>query len=373
MSFRVSENQIKRNPTPKGMLTALFSVALLLGILSVALSEVPVFCAVSIVIIGVLIFRTARNIPLLISLTLIFIMTVSMTDSFAVPTLFIGSVFSAAVVVFFYYIKALPAAFGITLAAYAIAAFLVGPVPALVTLIPLAAGLLLALLLRGGRLAESVGLLTALIMAIALSVIFLADIDLTALGDGLRKMLEEKYRSIGSGYIIIEESSIGLLASYFVNLLPGIVFAALSSVIYLSFMLARTWTLLSGTGERLPNGVLRLELSPVSGVLYVLAFLFASAFAIEGSDFEMAGAVMDNITVALSPAFVLIGFRSFGESAIRRILRGGGIMFFVIGIILIIASPSSAAILFTALGVVDSFKPIGRALGKKIKKSIDKN
>ncbi|MBQ2716180.1 MAG: hypothetical protein IJF21_05210, partial [Clostridia bacterium] len=253
------------------------------------------------------------------------------------------------------------------ISAYAAAAIVLGPLEALPVFIPAALGILASPMLRRRPLSETLSLLTILLFGVSLSVFLVLGGDLSETADLIRKYIIDLYSQVNKEIFIIEESVIDMIAAYFVNILPGLIFAAASFVCYISCNL--TASLFDASAEvEIPETMYVLSLSPISGIVYILCFFLSAAFAIEGREYEMAGAVTDNVLVAMTLPFIHMGCTSvvnfFKSKPHSFSSRTPGFPVIAIAVFFLI-SPSAAAAIFAIFGIAASVRPITSAILRK--------
>ena len=168
----------------------------------------------------------------------------------------------------------------------------------------------------------------------------------------------------------IEEAAAEVLATYLINILPGIIFAAASVICFVSCSLTTSLLRSSGLDTEIPDNMRRLRLSPVSGIVFILCFFLSAAFSIEGGELEIAAAAADNILVALFLPLAtsgcaygreLLANRVFASSLHRSKISAAALA------ILILLSPTTALTVFAVLGIFNSLRPITSEIVKKIR------
>ncbi|MBO5701420.1 MAG: hypothetical protein J6S71_03170 [Clostridia bacterium] len=357
-----------------GLPTIIYSLTLLLGSLSMVFSEAPVFAGITVFILGAIIFTQARRlVPVLGIITpCLFLIA---TGNLTVPSIYIGFIYSFGVSAYLMIGKGSFRTIAPVISAYAAAAIVLGPLEALPVFIPAALGILASPMLRRRPLSETLSMLTILLFGAALTVFLVVGGDLTEIGDYIRNYIVELYGAVNEEMFVIEERVVEMLATYFVNILPGLVFAAASAICYIACDLTVS-LFASSTSAEIPESMYVLSLTPVSGVVYIICFLLSTAFALEGRAYEMAGAVTDNILVALTLPFIRMGCaRVIGF--FRREKTGfqekPPMISFIAIIVLFMISPSVAAAVFTFLGIAASVKPITSAIFRKFTRTDKKD
>ncbi len=372
MEISKNDNRIFPDFSPRAAAVIVFALAALIGALSGVFLEVPTFSAITVFILSAIIFFFARDILPICGILLPCLLEITATGSLTLPALYIGFTFCVGVTAYLAigkrgFVPIIAGALG-----YAAAAVIRDPITAIIVLIPIALGLLAALMLPRFALSETLSSMTILLLSAGIIAFLSLGGDISATADALRNYILELYKSMNETVFIIEESAAEMLAAYLVNILPGIIFAAVSVICYVSCALTVSLLRSSGLGEEIPENMHRLSLSPVSGILFILCFFLSAAFSIEGGEYEIAAAAADNILIALILPFALSGGMSFRNFLMNRIfaasLRRRAVSLAAIAI-LFFFSPSIALIAFTLFGVSGSLKPIFTALTTKIKSS----
>jgi hypothetical protein len=347
-----------------GVPATLFSLALILSSLSTVFSESVIFAGITVFVLASLIFSYAREAVPVLGILIPALFIVVATGNLSLPAVYIGSVFSFGVSVYLMIGKKSFRIFASVLSAYIAAAVVLGPIEALPVLIPSALGILASPMLRRRSLAESIAVTTLLLLCGALIAFLAVGGDLAAGGEAIRAQLTELYGKLNEKANVIELRAVQMLAAYFVNVLPGMIFAAASAVCYLGVSLAAA-LFRSSTHIDVPESMAKISLSPVSGAVYILCFLLSTAFAIEGEAYEMAGAVTENILIGTSLPFFIMGCDSirgfFARFSPVGANRGGKAAFPAIAILFFI-SPDVALTVLTVLGVIKSIRPITHAV-----------
>jgi len=353
-----------------GAAEIIFALAALLGALSGIFAEVPVFSAVTVFAVSAIIFLFAREIVPICGILIPCFFEYSMTGSLLLPAIYIGFAFSMGASAYLVIAKKGFLPFAAAAAGYAAGALVRDPVTAIAVLIPIAIGMLAGLLLPRFRFTEALSMLTILIFSAAVIAFLALGGDITGTAEMIRAYIIELYRGLNEQMFIIEESTIEMIAAYMVNILPGVIFAAISAFCYIACSLTASLLRSTGAGEEVTENMQSFSLSPVSGIIFILCFLLSAAFAEEGGDLEIASAAADNIMVALILPLALSGCisarnrlmnRTFASSFRRRQLSVAAIVIFFA-----IAS-STAFIVFTCIGIIGSLKPIFSALTKKLR------
>lgn len=351
----------------RGVPITLFSLALILGSLSMVFSEAPVFAGITVFVLGLFIFSFARRFVTVAGIIAPCLILIATTGNLTLPSIYIGFIYSFGVSA---YIKIGKGSFGViapVISAYVAAAIVLDPISALPVFIPAALGFLATPMLRRRPLSETLSLLTILILGAALVAFIISGGSLAETADYIRAYIIDLYGKVNEEIIIIEDSFVEMLAAYFVNILPGLLFAAASAVCYISCALTNALFASSAEAE-IPENMRALRLSPVSGVIYIACFLLSAAFAIEGGKYEMAGAVTDNILIALSLPFIVMGCTAVAAFFVRRSrkhdLSRPRVPVLAL-VFLVMISPSITSAVLIMLGVSESVKPITHAILRK--------
>lgn len=370
-----SENRIFGSYKPRTALVLIFSVAILICTLTPLFFEVPVFCGIALFVAAALIFMTARDLVPVCGILLPAILELMATGSLSLPALYVGAIFAVAATAYLTLVGKWYFAFGAAVIAYACGAYLLGWAAALVTLVCVLFGFLFALMLPRSGIGATAGISAVLLSAGGVAVFIALGGDLASVGESMRTYITDLYLSINEQIYIIEKETAEMLAAYLVNILPALLFAALSAVCYLAASLTVSLLNSSGLGEEIPDEMRILSISPVNGFVFLACFFLSAAFSIEGGEFEMWGAVCDNIVVALALPFTLLGVQTahaflinklFATLPARRKVAGGAIaMSFII-------ASSIAFAFFMSLGTAKSLMPFYSALAKKIKSKINR-
>lgn len=347
-----------------GVPATLFSLAMILGSLSTVFSESVVFAGITVFVLAFLIFSYAREAAPVLGILLPALFIVVATGDLSLPSLYVGFVFSFGTSVYLMIGKKSFRILTAVISAYIAAAVVLGPIEALPVLIPSALGILVSPMLRRRALTESVSIITLLLLCGTLIAYLAAGGDLEAAGEALRAQITGLYEKLNEKVNLIELRTIEMLAAYFVNVLPGTIFAVASTVCYLGVSLAAA-LFRSSTHIEVPEGMTKISLSPVSGVVYTLCFLLSTAFSIEGEAYEMAGAVTENVLIGMTLPFIAMGCASI-RGFFARISpvgpeRGGRLALPTIAILFFI-SPTVGMTVLTVLGVLKSVQPITQAI-----------
>ena len=266
-------------------------------------------------------------------------------------------------------------ALGAAIVAYACGAYLLGWAAALAALAAVALGFLFAFMLPRCGIGATSGICAALLSVGGVAVFIALGGDLSSVGESIRTYVTDLYMSINEQFYIIEEETAEMIAAYLVNILPALLFTAISAVCYLAASLTTSLLNSSGLGEEIPDEMKILSIAPINGFIFLACFFLSAAFSIEGGELEMWGAVCDNIVVALALPFTVLGIQTahsflinklFAAMPARRKVAGAAI-----ALICIIAT-SIAFAFFMSLGTAKSLMPFYSALAKKIKSKINR-
>ena len=373
-----SENRIFGSYKPRAALMLIFSVAILICTLAPAFFEVPVFCGIALFVASALIFMTARDVLPVCGILLPAILELMATGSLALPAVYVGVIFAVAATAYVTLVGRWYFAFGAALVAYACGAYVLDPVTALVAPACVLIGFLFALTLTRYGIGATAGISAALISVGGVAVFLALGGDLASVGESVRTYITDFYMSfneISEELFIIEEDTAAMLAAYFVNISPALIFAAVSAVCYLAASLTVSFLSSSGLSEEIPEEMRTLSLSPVNGLVFLACFFLSAAFSIEGGEFEMWGAVCDNVVVALALPFTVLGTqtaygflsgRLFASLPTKRKVSGAAIA------LIFILAPSIALAFFMSLGTAKSLMPFYSALANKIKSKINR-
>lgn len=376
MNKGTADNRILGKFVPRTPLVLIFALASVLGSLSLLLSDVPIFAGIAVAVMLALVFMTVRGGVryIVIIPALAFMM---FTGEVALPAIYLGFVFTFASAFYLtagrrWFVPLLAGA-----AAYAVAFPIFGGYWAILVLVPLALGMIAAPALPRYGLGPVVGLLTLLGAVGAVVAVLASGYDVGAGADTLREYVTGIYLGVSNELIVIDERTAEYLAATVVNMLPGVMIAAVTVVLWASCKLALAFLEGSGVAD-VSESAKRVELDPVSGIVYVLAFLLSSAFAIEGGDYEMAGVVADNLLMILAPAFIALGLRTARDHVERRLSRfevrptgtprkaANGVT--AVSCLLV---PGVSLAIYLVVGVIGSFAPIFAAFKRKLKEMSD--
>lgn len=370
MDKSARDNRIFANFSPRAATVILFALAALLGALSCVLAEVPAFAGISVFLLAATVFMLARDVLPLCGILLPCFFELMMTGNLTLPAIYLGFTFCIGAVAYLAIGKKIAAAVIVALLSYTAAAVVRDPITAIIVLIPVALGLLAALMLPRLPLSETVSSMTILLLSGGVIAFLAMGGDLSATAESLRASILELYRQMNDKIFIIEESSAEILAAYFINILPGVIFAAVSAVCFVSCALTVSLLRTSGLGGDIPDNMQKLTLSPISGSIFIICFFLSAAFSIEGGELEIVSAVADNVLIALVFPFLVVGCTAAKDHLSNRVfsasLRRGNISFAAIALLFII-SPSIAVVVFTCFGILDSFRPIIDSAIKKIR------
>lgn len=372
-----SENRIFGSYKPRTALMLIFAIAILICTLAPAFFEVPVFCGIALFVAAALIFMTAREVLPVCGILLPALLELMATGNLSLPAVYVGAIFAVAATAYVTLVGRWYFAFAAALAAYACGAYVLDPVTALVAPACVLIGFLFALMLTRYGIGATAGISAALISAGGVALFIALGGDLFAVGESIRNYITDLYMSINeinAEIFFIEESTAEMLASYFVNISPALVFAVVSVICYLAASLTVSFLNSSGLGEEIPAEMRTLSLSPVNGFVFLACFFLSAAFSIEGGKFEMWAAVCDNVVIALVLPFTALGVQTAYEFLIKKIFASlptrRKVSGAAIALIFIIA-PSIALAFFMSLGTAKSLMPFYSALAKKIKSKIN--
>ncbi len=372
MEISKNDNRIFPDFSPRAAAVTVFALAALIGSLSGIFAEVPVFSAVTVFVLSAIIFMFARDILPICGILLPCLLEITATGSLTLPAVYIGFTFCTGVTAYLAlgkrgFVPIISGALG-----YAAAAVIRDPITAVLVLIPIALGLLAAIMLPRFALSETLTSMTVLLLSAALIAFLLLGGDISETAELLRASISDLFKSLNAEIFIIEESAAEMIAAYVINILPGMIFASVSVICYVSCALTVSLLRSSGLGTEIPESMYRLSLSPVSGILFILCFFLSAAFSIEGGEYEIAGAAADNILIALILPFALSGGMSVRGFLMNRIfassLRRGTVSLGAIALMFFL-SPTLTLAVFTLFGISDSLKPIFAAIAKKIRRS----
>lgn len=370
-----ANNRIFGEYKPRVQLLVILALALLLGTLSLVFSEVDFFCGVSILAISALVFITAHDVLPVCGILLPAFLVLISTGGLALPAIYIGFIFSVGATAYLALLGRAYVPILTAVAAYGVAAVILDPMTAIIVTLPVLLGLLAAIMLPRHELSLTAGSMTILVCA-GLIITFLAlGGNLAETAEAIREYIRALYRSVNEYAYVIEEETIEVIAAYLVNMLPGLIFAVISVVCYLACAITVSLLRASSLGGEMPREMQTLTLSPVSGIIFLLCFFLSAAFSIEGGKFELAGAVTDNIVIALALPFTAVGCRAARNFLMKRVFTSPitrrKISAAAVALVFIFA-PSIGFALFISVGVADSLIPFYKYLFKKIKSIINK-
>ncbi len=235
------------------------------------------------------------------------------------------------------------------------------PFTPLLTLIPLPLALISTFAVRRCKpftvaVAAIGAVLTVTLLAVAIIAITAIDpqyFDLLhhipALTEMLTAAVTEAVNEVAALYpemavtAIFTPTMIHNMIALMINLSPGMLIALCLIVAYLIWRTLCTLLVAHGMLPRLPRVFTTPLPSPVSAILFILAFLVAF-FA--GSAYTPVGAVAENFALILTPVFSLIGFGVlFGRSAQRSCLS----VLLLIGMAYLLFNNPPLAFTFAAL------------------------
>lgn len=370
-----SENRIFEGFKPRIPIVLIFALGVLLGSLTLLFGEVPVFSGAALFVLASLVFMTAREILPVVGILCPALFAFMMTGELAAPALYIGVIFTVGATVYLTLGGRIWAPIAAAAAAYALGALAIDPISAIPALIPVAVGLLAALMLPRQGLTFTTAALTSLALSAGLSLFLVSGGDLTATADLIRENIASTYASLNSEFLIITEETAQMLAAYIVNLSPGFIFAAGGAFVFISLSLANALFRASGVEDLIPAEMAKLSLSPISGILYLFCFLLSAAFMIEGADYELHATVTENIIIALSLPFMALGFRAVGEILSNKFFArfaGRRKVTSLSLVIIFLIAPSVGFSVFICAGVAFSLTPIYRFLFGKLRTKINK-
>lgn len=373
-----SENRIFGGYKPRAALVLIFSVAILICALAPVFFEVPVFCGIALFVASGLIFMTARDVLPVCGILLPAFLELIASGGLSLPAVYVGVIFAVASTAYLSLVGKWYFALGAAVVAYACGAFVIDPTVALIAPACVLVGFLFALMLPRYGIGATAGISAVLLSAGGVALFIALGGDLASVGDSVRTYITELYLSINEineQIFIIEESTAEMIAAYFVNISPALIFAAISAICYLAASLTVSLLTSSGLGEEIPDGMRTLSLSPVNGFVFLACFFLSAAFSIEGGELELWGAVCDNVVVALALPFTVLGtqtahtfflHRVFASLPSRRKVSGAAVA------LIFIFAPSIALAFFMSLGTAKSLMPFYRALAEKIKSKINR-
>jgi len=370
-----SENRIFEGFKPRIPLVLIFALGVLLGSLTPIFGEVPVFSGAALFVIASLVFTSAREILPVVGILCPALFAFMMTGELAAPALYIGVIFTVGATVYLTLGGRVWAPIACAAVAYALGAVAIDPISALPALIPVAVGLFAALMLPRQGLTFATAALTSIALTAGLSFFLVSGGDLAAVADTVRESIATAYASLNSEFLIITEDTAKMLAAYIINISPGFIFAAASAVVFVSLSLANTLFRASGVGDKIPEEMAKLTLSPISGIIYLFCFLLSAAFMIEGEDYELHATVTENIIIALSLPFTVLGFRGANEYLAKKFASRLYVTpkaLRLLPVVIFLLSPSVGFALFISVGIAYSMRPVYRFLFSKMRSKINK-
>ena len=370
-----SENRIFEGFKPRIPLVLIFALGVLLGSLTPIFGEVPVFSGATLFVIASLVFMTAREILPVVGILCPALFAFMMTGELAAPALYIGVIFTVGATVYLTLGGRVWAPIACAAVAYALGAVAIDPISAIPALIPVAVGLFAALMLPRQGLTFATAALTSIALTAGLSFFLASGGDLAAVADTVRESIANAYASLNSEFLIITEDTAKMLAAYIINISPGFIFAAASAVVFVSLSLANTLFRASGVGDKIPEEMAKLTLSPISGIIYLFCFFLSAAFMIEGADYELHATVTENIIIALSLPFTALGFRGANEYLAKKFASRLYVTpkaLRLLPVVIFLLSPSVGFALFISVGIAYSMRPVYRFLFSKMRSKINK-
>ena len=370
-----SENRIFEGFNPRIPLVLIFALGVLLGSLTPIFGEVPVFSGAALFVIASLVFMTAREILPVVGILCPALFAFMMTGELAAPALYIGVIFTVGATVYLTLGGRVWAPIACAAVAYALGAVAIDPISAIPALIPVLIGLFAALMLPRQGLTFATAALTSIALTAGLSFFLASGGDLAAVADTVRESIANAYASLNSEFLIITEDTAKMLAAYIINISPGFIFAAASAAVFVSLSLANTLFRASGVGDKIPEEMAKLTLSPISGIIYLFCFFLSAAFMIEGADYELHATVTENIIIALSLPFTVLGFRGASEYLAKRFasrLHVTPKALRLLPVVIFLLSPSVGFALFISVGIAYSMRPVYRFLFSKMRSKINK-
>lgn len=370
-----SENRIFEGFKPRIPLVLIFALGVLLGSLTTIFGEVPVFSGAALFVIASLVFMTAREILPVVGILCPALFAFVMTGELAAPALYIGVIFTVGATVYLTLGGRVWAPIACAAVAYALGAVAIDPISAIPALIPVLVGLFAALMLPRQGLTFATAALTSIALTAGLSFFLASGGDLAAVADTVRESIANAYASLNSEFLIITEDTAKMLAAYIINISPGFIFAAASAVVFVSLSLANTLFRASGVGDKIPEEMAKLTLSPISGIIYLFCFFLSAAFMIEGADYELHATVTENIIIALSLPFTALGFRGANEYLAKKFASRLYVTpkaLRLLPVVIFLLSPSVGFALFISVGIAYSMRPVYRFLFSKMRSKINK-
>ena len=370
-----SDNRIFAGFKPRVPLALIFALGALLGSLTFIFDEVPAFSGAALFVTASLIFMTAREVLPIVGIICPAILAFMMTGDLALPAIYVGAIFTVGTTIYLTLGGRIWAPIAAGAAAYALGAIAIDPISALPALIPVAIGLIAALMLPRSGLTFTTAALTLLALSAGLSLFLVSGGDLSATADLLRENIKNLYAGIESELIVITEETAETLAAYIINISPGFIFAAASAVFFISLSLANTLFRSSGAADMIPEEMAQLSLSPISGIIFLFCFFLSAAFMIEGGDYELAAMVTENIIIALALPFTALGFRGMNEYLNKKFISKLQVKtrkLRIFPIVIFLISPSVGFAIFISAGVAYSLTPVYRFLFSKMRSKINK-
>ena len=370
-----SEKRIFEGFKPRVPLALIFALGALLGSLTLVFNEVPSFSGAALFVTASLIFMAAREILPIVGIICPAIITFMLTGDLSLAAIYVGVIFTVGSTVYLTLGKRVWASIAAGAVAYALGAVAIDPISALPALIPVAIGLLAALMLPRSGLTFSTAALTILALCAGLALFLVSGGDLAASAELLRENIASTYAGIESELLVITEETAEALAAYIINISPGLIFATVGAIFFIALSLANTLFRSSGVGDLIPEDMAKITVSPFSGIIYLLCFFLSAAFLLEGTDYELHAAVTENIIIALSLPFTALGFRAMSEYLLKRFaskLHVNPRALRLFPVLIFILSPSVGFAIFISAGVAYSLRPIYRSLFSKMRSKINK-
>ncbi|MBQ9097886.1 MAG: DUF2232 domain-containing protein [Clostridia bacterium] len=224
---------------------------------------------------------------------------------------------------------------GLPVAAFALVWLITGdPMRGLLSLLPLVMAVTAALCLWLYQRRTESTLTLAIVLAIALAVAALITLAwmgklngdlLTHTANELRESIVAMFRGMNTVYaeagvhLGVSDVDAANVAALFVNVLPGLFICVCSITAFLIWRILLQLLVGFGTLPRLPLRVAAFTMSPLSAILFILAY-FASLIS-NGSTVTLFGMVCENLSLILEPGLALIGFSVlFAKGAARSCL-----------------------------------------------------
>jgi hypothetical protein len=212
----------------------------------------------------------ARDILPVCGILLPCLFELTMTGNLALPALYIGFTFTVGATAYLAIGRKGIAPIIAGAVGYAAAALIRDPMTALLVLVPILLGLLAGLMLPRFSLTETVSSMTILLLSAALIAFLALGGSISATADLLRNSIVGLYRSLNEKVFIIEEAAAEVLATYLINILPGIIFAAASVICFVTCSLTTSLLRSSGLETEIPDNMHRVRLTNVSGIVFIL-------------------------------------------------------------------------------------------------------